>query len=61
VAKVSCALASAAGFAAFQGCETANYTELLDTLPERERTKFDPDAETLRRELARSIQAIESV
>ncbi len=61
VAKVSCALASAAGFPAFSGCETANYTELLDTLPEQERTKFHPDAETLRGELGRSIHAIESV
>lgn len=61
VAKVSCALASAAGFAAFQGCETANYTELLDTLPDLERTKFHPDAEKLRSELARNIHAIESV
>jgi hypothetical protein len=61
VAKVSCALASAAGFAAFPGCETANYKELLDMLPELERAKFHPDAETLRGELARSIHAIESV
>lgn len=61
VAKVSCALASAAGFAAFQGCETANYTDLLDALPKQERAKFHPDPERLRSKLARSIHAIESV
>ena len=59
--KVSCAMASAIGFTAFSGCVTANYTELLEELPERERTLFHPDAETLRSDVARSIHSIESV
>jgi putative nucleotidyltransferase with HDIG domain len=59
--KVSCALASAAGYAAFSGCETASYAELLEVLPAQERMTFYPDAETLRSELARRIDAIESV
>jgi len=61
VAKLSCSLASAVGFAAFPGCETENFTELLDALPALERTKFHSDAETLRGELVKSIQAIEAV
>ncbi len=61
VVKVSCAMASAVGFTAFPGCETANYTELLDALPAQERTMFHPGAETLKSELAKSIHAIESV
>jgi len=59
--KVSCAMASAIGFTAFPGCVTANYTGLLDELPERERTLFHPDAETLKNDVARSIHSIESV
>jgi len=59
--KVSCARASALGFAAFSGCETASYGELLNELPARERGVFHADAETLRNEVAESIHAIESV
>ncbi|MGD1107165.1 MAG: HDOD domain-containing protein [Terracidiphilus sp.] len=61
VVKVSCAMASVLGFAAFPGCVTANYTELLDELPARERTLFYSDAETLRSDVAKSIHSIESV
>jgi putative nucleotidyltransferase with HDIG domain len=59
--KVSCAMASAIGFAAFSGCDTAKYTELLQLLPAAEQNSFHPDAETLRSEIAESIRAIESV
>ncbi len=59
--KVSCAMASAVGFTAFPGCATANFTELLDALPVQERTKFHPEAEALRNDVARSIHSIESV
>ena len=59
--KVSCAMASAVGFAASSGCETATYTELLGELPVAERAAFHPDADTLKSEIAESIHAIESV
>jgi putative nucleotidyltransferase with HDIG domain len=59
--KVSCAMASAVGFAAFSGCETAKYPELLEELPAAEQNSFHLDAETLRSEIAESIHAIESV
>ncbi len=59
--KVSCAMASAVGFAAFSGCEAASYANMLDKLPERERSAFHPDAETLKNDVAKSIEAIESV
>ena len=59
--KVSCALASAAGFSAFPGCETRPAPDLLDELPEQERELFHPDAETLHKGLAEAIHAIETV
>ncbi len=59
--KVSCAVASAAGFAAFPGCETKKYSELLDELPTADRAALHPDKATLKDEIAHSIQAIESV
>ncbi len=59
--KVSCAIASAIGFAAFSGCETAKYPELLETLPAAEQNSFHPVVETLKSEIADSIHAIESV
>jgi putative nucleotidyltransferase with HDIG domain len=58
--KVSCAMASAIGFAAFSGCAAARFTELLRELPAQERNLFHTDAETLKGEIARSIHAIES-
>jgi HD-like signal output (HDOD) protein len=59
--KVSCAMASAIGFAAFPGCEPPSYAEVLDRLPARERNAFSVDAETLRREVTENIQAVEAV
>ncbi len=59
--KVSCTMASAIGFAAFSGCETARYSELLEELPAAQQNSFHPDAETLKSEIAESIHAIESV
>jgi putative nucleotidyltransferase with HDIG domain len=59
--KVSCAMASAVGFAAFPGCETAVFGDLLDELPAEERGRFHFDAETLKGEVAAGIHAIESV
>lgn len=59
--KVSCSLASTIGFTAFPGCETKPFSELLETLPARERRLFQVDAETLKKEVAESIHAIEAV
>jgi putative nucleotidyltransferase with HDIG domain len=58
--RLSCAMASAVGFAPFSGCAAAKLPELLRDLPAPERTFFHPDAETLKGEIARSILAIES-
>jgi putative nucleotidyltransferase with HDIG domain len=59
--QVSCRMADAVGFSAFQGCETTPYEDLLDELPARERRSFCSSLETLTAEIAESIHAIESV
>jgi hypothetical protein len=59
--KVSCAMASSLGYAAFPGCECATYTDLLEQLPAHEHRLFRVDAETLRKEIEASIHAIEAV
>ena len=59
--KVSCAMASTIGFAAFPGCETMPFGDLLLALPASERRLFHGDAETLKNKVAESIHAIESV
>jgi putative nucleotidyltransferase with HDIG domain len=59
--KVSCAMASAVGYAAYPGCEADEFGDLLDHLPARERRAFNPDAEALHRQIEESIHAIESV
>lgn len=58
--KVSCAMASAIGFPAFAGCEPAPYSDLLEQLPARERNAFQMEAETLHRQVADNIHAVES-
>jgi putative nucleotidyltransferase with HDIG domain len=57
---VSCRMADAAGFAAFQGCEATPYPELLDELPARERRQFHPDIEGLASNVAIRISAVET-
>lgn len=59
--KMSCAIADSAGYAAFAGCEAAEYGHLLEKLPARERRLFYPEMETLAREIAAEITAIEAV
>jgi HD-like signal output (HDOD) protein len=59
--KVSCAMASTIGFAAFPGCATTPFSNLLEALPARERRLFHGDEETLKKDVAESIHAIESV
>ena len=58
--NVSCRMADAAGFSAFQGCEATPYPELLDELPARERRLFHSDIEGLASSVAARIQAVES-
>ena len=59
--KISCRMADAAGFAAFEGCDATPYPELLDQLPPRERALFYPELERLAVEVAAGIHAVESV
>jgi len=59
--KVSCAMASTAGFAACPGCEITPFNDLLEALPARERRLFQVDAEALKKDVAENIHAIESV
>ena len=57
---VSCRMADAAGFPAFQGCQVTPYPELLEELPARERRLFDPEIGSLASSVAARIQAVES-
>jgi HD-like signal output (HDOD) protein len=59
--SVSCRMADIAGFAAFPGCESTPYADLLDELPARERGLFRTDVEKLAFEVGSKINAIESV
>ena len=59
--KVSCAMAGAVGYAAFPGCESRVYADVLEELPARERRSFNAGEEALRQKIAESIHAIESV
>jgi HD-like signal output (HDOD) protein len=59
--NVCCRMADTVGFPAFPGCETAPYPELLDELPARERGLFHQTIEPLAFEIARKINAVESV
>jgi len=57
---VSCRMADTTGFAAFPGCETTPYAELLDELPARERRIFHTTAESLSAEISMKIEAVET-
>ena len=59
--NLSCRMADTAGFAAFSGCETTPYPELMDELPARERRLFHPELEVLTAEIAHRVSDIESV
>ncbi len=59
--KISCAIADAAGYRAFAGCESAAYGELLERLPARERRLFYPEVDPLTRDIATAVSAIESL
>jgi len=59
--NVSCRMADTAGFAAFPGCEITPFPDLLDELPVRERRLFHSAIEPLSFEVAKKINAVESV
>jgi HD-like signal output (HDOD) protein len=59
--KMSCRMADAAGFPAFPGCEATPYAELLEQLPDRERSLFHPTIDPLIRDVTIGIHAIESI
>jgi HD-like signal output (HDOD) protein len=59
--NVSCRMADTAGFAAFPGCEVTSFSDLLDELPTRERRLFHSAVEPLAFEVAKKINAVESV
>jgi HD-like signal output (HDOD) protein len=59
--KVSCAMASSVGFAAFPRCQPTPFADLLASLPDRERHLFQADPDTLNREIAESIHTVESL
>jgi len=59
--KVSCGMADAAGFPAFEGCEAATFGDLLEALPARERGMFHFEVDSLAQTIAAGIQAVESV
>jgi HD-like signal output (HDOD) protein len=61
VINLSCRMADTAGFPAFPGCEASPYPELLEELPERERRLFHPTVEPLAFEIAKKINAVESL
>jgi HD-like signal output (HDOD) protein len=57
--NVSCRMADAAGFAAFPGCETTPYSDLLKELPARERRSFHATLEALTAEITMRVEAVE--
>jgi putative nucleotidyltransferase with HDIG domain len=58
---MSCRMADTVGFPAFAGCESIPYAELRDELPQRERRLFYTEVEILAEEVAKKIEAVESV
>jgi HD-like signal output (HDOD) protein len=59
--KISCRLADAAGFCAFPGCEVTPFADLVEELPMRERNAFHANLETLASDVAKRIEAVESL
>ena len=59
--RVSCKMADAVGFPAFQGCAVSPYTEILDELPKRERSLFAGSLNQLAFKIGTSINAMESL
>lgn len=60
VIRISCRLADAAGFPAFQGCEATPVEQLLEALPETSRQHFPASREELKAMVNKNIRALES-
>lgn len=59
--NASCRLADTAGFAAFAGCETTPYQELLEELPSRERWLFHSELDSLTFEISQKVNAVDAI
>lgn len=59
--NVSCRMADAVGFAAFAGCESTPYADLRDELPQREKRLFYSEVDLLAEEVAKKVEAVESL
>lgn len=57
----SCLMADSLGYAAFPGCTTTPFDELLDRLPAREHRNFRPSADFLAKEIAEKIGSVETL
>lgn len=58
--NLSCRMADAAGFQAFEGCEAAEYSELLLEVPAGERQLFEDDLGRLSAEVGSRIESVEA-
>jgi len=58
--NLSCRMADAAGFQAFEGCEAAAYSDLLLEVPADERPLFEDDLGRLSTEVGSRIESVES-
>jgi HD-like signal output (HDOD) protein len=59
--KTSCKMADSAGFAAFPGCLTMPYEEVLKELPAREQKAFYPRLDALIADLTGKIRSLENL
>ena len=59
--SLACRMADAAGFGAFPSCTCAEFAELREELPARERKLFFADVESLAYEVGRKITALEMI
>lgn len=57
--KISCKMADSVGFAVFAGCEATPFPELLDEIPESERSSFCTDIEKFTFEVSSKINTLE--
>jgi len=60
IVHMSCRMADASGFPAFEGCEAIPYQNLLEELPTMERNRFYVDASDLAFDIGRKINAAET-
>ncbi len=61
VVRLSCRMADAVGFPAFQGLETEEYGKLLEELPALDEVGSYPEQEALMTEVRAKIEAVEAI